>query len=83
MNDKSIKSLAALDDKALKELILEITAALGADSRASAALTQDPARVRALLQSMSDSDMEKLINKAGKEKSAQIYNAIRRRQNNG
>lgn len=83
MNDKSLKNLSALDDSNLNTLILEIAAALGADGKAVSSLTQNPSRVRALLGTMSDADIEKLINKAGEDKAHRIYEAIGRRQGDG
>lgn len=78
--EKNIKNLAALDDKALKDLVTEITAALGADPRASAALTANPQKLRGMLENLSDKEAEKLINKAGRDKAQLIYEAIRKRQ---
>lgn len=79
----NLNDLAALDDRALKELVTDITKVLGADPKKAAPLTEDPARLRSILSGMSSSDVEKLINKAGKEKSKEIYDTIQRRRGNG
>ncbi|MBQ3081609.1 MAG: hypothetical protein IJC49_04070 [Clostridia bacterium] len=81
MNDNSIKGLSALSDSQLKGLVGDITAALGVDPKKTRGL--DLNRVRATLGSISDEEARRLIDKAGKEKAEEIYNAIRRSKADG
>ncbi len=77
------KDLNNLSDKELSSLIFDITKVLGADPKRAANLAGDPAKVKKMLSSMSNQEIEALINRAGKEKSQQIYETLERRKNHG
>ncbi|MBR6594442.1 MAG: hypothetical protein IKK83_04600 [Clostridia bacterium] len=79
MNRNKIPDPARLTDKELCALVGDITKALGASPERTAALTADPKRLRGMLGSMSERDIERLIERAGKEKAAEIYKALGRR----
>lgn len=81
MNDNSIKGLSALSDSQLKGLVGDITTALGVDPKKTKGL--DLNRVRATLDTISEEEARRLIERAGKEKAEEIYNAIRRSKADG
>lgn len=77
------KNLKGLSDRELGDLVREISAALGADERRTAALAADPAKLKLLISTMDDKQIDALINRAGKEKAGHIYEALERRGQNG
>lgn len=74
--NQSIKGLADLSDDKLQGLVTDITKALGADPRKAKGL--DVSRLRATLNTISEEDAKKLIDRAGKDKAEEIYRAIQR-----
>ncbi len=77
------KDLNQLSDKELCGLVSQITDVLGADPKRTAHLTENPEKLKKLITGMDSKDIEALINRAGKEKSEQIYKTLERRGNNG
>lgn len=77
------KDLKSLPDKELSDLVREIGAVLGGNESRTAALAADPARLKLLISSMDEGQIDALINRAGKEKAEQIKKALERRESNG
>lgn len=77
-NENTLKQLSDLSDDKLQALIQDIGAAIGASPRKTEALTGDVDKVRKTLSTISEEDAKRLIDRAGKEKAARIYEAIQR-----
>jgi len=75
--DAKIKELSSLSDESLKLLMGDIAGALGVEPQRAAGLNLK--KVRATLESISDEEAKKLIERAGKDKAEEIYRAIQRR----
>lgn len=80
-NENFVKGLSALSDSKLQVLVGDIAAALGADPRRVKGL--DLGRVRTTLETISDEEAKRLIERAGKDKAEEIYRAIQRSKTNG
>lgn len=77
------KNLSRLSNGELQELVLDITKALGADPRRASALVKDPEKLKSIITAMDDKEIDALIQKAGAEKSKEIYKALERQRRNG
>ncbi len=77
------KDLNNLSNQELSGLVYDITKVLGADPKRAAALAGDPQKLKNLISTMNDKEIDALINRAGKEKSKQIYDALERRKHHG
>lgn len=79
MNDRdaSVRGLSSLSDKELQGLVGDIANALGVAKGKAQGL--DLKKVRTALETISDEEAKKLIERAGKDKAEEIYRAIQRR----
>ena len=66
----SLKFLLSMSDAEFGEKISKITSRLGVSG-------VSPDKVRMMLRSMSDSDIEKLLSSLGEERAAEIMNVIK------
>ncbi len=77
-NENMLNGIGALSDEKLATLIKDIGAAVGASERKTDSLTGDLTKVRRTISSMSEEEAKRLIDMAGKEKAAKVYEAIQR-----
>ncbi len=73
------KLLARMGDRELAELVAQIASAVGADSQKTAALLGNLGVLRANLAQLTPEQAKKLLDRAGEEKSREIYDIIRRK----
>ena len=73
------KLLARLDDKQLAELIGQIASAVGADRQKASALMGNLDALRASLAQLTPEQAKTLLDRAGEDKSREIYDIIRRK----
>lgn len=73
------KLLARLDDKQLAELIAQIASAVGADRQKASALLGNLDALRASLAQLTPEQAKGLLDRAGEDKSREIYDIIRRK----
>jgi len=71
------KMLAKLDDRGLAELISQIASAVGADRNKTAALLGNLDALRGSLAQLTPEQAKILLDRAGEEKSREIYDIIR------
>ncbi len=76
MDKRNIPDISALSDAELRALVGRIAAAAGASPSALGALGQDMGKLRATVGSMNDAELCRLIDRAGKDKAARIYEAL-------
>ena len=77
LTENEIKNILSLDDARLREVIMQIAAATGADMKKAAYIAGDPGAIRSKLQGMSADDINRLLDKAGREKSEQVLDSLR------
>ena len=73
LSENEIRNILALDDARLKSVIMQICDAVGADRRKAEKFASDPAGLRAAVSGM----INRLLDKAGREKSEQVLDALR------
>lgn len=73
------KLLARLDDRQLAELIGQIASAVGADRQKASALMGNLDALRASLAQLTPEQAKALLDRAGEDKSRDIYDIIRRK----
>lgn len=73
-------ALARLDDRQLSSLITQIASAVGADQRKASALLGNIDGLRNSLREMSPQQAKMLLDRAGEEKSREIYDLIRKKE---
>ncbi len=73
-------ALANLDDRQLAGLITQIAAAMGADGRKAAVLLSNMDGLRSSLRDMTPQQAKMLLDRAGEEKSREIYDLIRKKE---
>ncbi len=73
---KNIPDISKLSDSELKALVGQITAAVGVSPERLGSLGTDMNKLRSTLDSVSDDELRRLIDKAGKDKAEQIYRAL-------
>lgn len=73
-------ALARLDDAQLAELVTQIASAVGADRRKASALLGNMDSLRNSLREMTPRQAKMLLDRAGEEKSREIYDLIRKKE---
>lgn len=73
-------ALAKLDDRQLSALITQIASAIGADQRKASALLGNMDGLRDSLREMTPKQAKMLLDRAGEEKSREIYDLIRKKE---
>lgn len=73
------KALARLDDRQLADLVSQIASAVGADRRKTAALLGNLDGLRGSLAELTPEQAKLLLDRAGEEKSREIYDIIRKK----
>ncbi len=77
LTENEIRNLLSLDDKRFGQVISEICIAVGADPAKAKSFSQNPAGVKSLLSTMSADEINKLLDKAGRQKSNQVLDKLR------
>ena len=77
LSENEIRNILALDDARLKSVIMQICDAVGEDRRKAEKFASDPAGLRAAVSGMSTDEINRLLDKAGREKSEQVLDALR------
>ena len=72
-----MRSVTFLHSTTLKSVIMQICDAVGADRRKAEKFASDPAGLRAAVSGMSADEINRLLDKAGREKSEQVLDALR------
>ncbi|MBE6579575.1 MAG: hypothetical protein E7651_07195 [Ruminococcaceae bacterium] len=72
-------ALARLNDRQLGDLVTQIASAVGADPRKTAMLLGNMDHLRESLQDLTPEQAKLLLDRAGEEKSREIYELIRRK----
>ena len=73
-------ALAKLDDAQLADLVAQIASAVGADRRKASALLGNMDGLRNSLREMTPRQAKMLLDRAGDEKSREIYDLIRKKE---
>lgn len=73
-------ALAKLDDAQLADLVTQIASAVGADRRKASALLGNMDGLRNSLREMTPRQAKMLLDRAGEEKSREIYDLIRKKE---
>ena len=73
--------LQRLNDRQLAELVSQIASAAGADQRKTEALLGNLDALRSGLGELTPEQAKQLLDRAGKEKSSEIYEILRKQQN--
>ena len=76
---KDVNRILQMSDEKLKSTIEEIAKAIGADDRKAKALTSDISSLKSQLSHMDDNDLNKIIEKAGKENAEKILNELNKK----
>ena len=76
MDRRNIPDINSLSDGQLRALVEQIAAAAGASPAVLGALGHDMGKLRAAVGSMSESEIKRLIDRAGKDKAERIYKAL-------
>ncbi|HPE95709.1 MAG TPA: hypothetical protein PLT66_06570 [Bacillota bacterium] len=76
-DENTRKKLVSLTDAQLQQLIGDISAAVNADAVKTKMLMSDPARVRAILGSMTDEQAEKLLAGVDRDKAMKAAQKLR------
>ena len=76
---KDVNRILQMSDEKLKSTIEEIAKAIGADNRKAKALTSDISSLKSQLSHMDDNDLNKIIEKAGKENAEKILNELNKK----
>lgn len=79
LSENEIKNLLSLDNSRLKEIINEISDTVGGSRRKTDAITANLDELKKKLASMDPEEINRLINKAGKDRSEQILNNLKNR----
>ncbi|MEG1742632.1 MAG: hypothetical protein RR246_00500 [Clostridia bacterium] len=77
LSEQEIKNLLSLDDTRLREIIFQISAAVGASAKKTQAFTNDLNSLKSKIAAMSPDEINMLLNKVGKEKSEIILNNLK------
>ena len=81
MNEQNMqldpKMIARLDDRTLAELITQIASAVGADQKKTASLLSNVDTLRGNLARLTPEQAKMLLERAGEDKSREIYEIIR------
>ena len=81
MNEQNMqldpKMIAHLDDRTLTELITQIASAVGADRKKTASLLSNVDTLRGNLAKLTPEQAKMLLERAGEDKSREIYEIIR------
>ncbi len=78
ISENELKSLKNLDDARLKDVIMQICDAVGADRQKAELIAADPSGVRETLGKMSADDVNRLLDKAGRDRSRQVLDSLRK-----
>ncbi len=73
-------ALAKLDDRQLSDLITQIASAIGADRRKASMLLGNMDGLRNSLREMTPEQAKLLLDRAGEQKSQEIYDLIRKKE---
>lgn len=76
LTEKELGQMMSMDDEAFGKLIAAITKAAGGDEKKAAALSADIPSLKKMMACLTPGEVEKLLGKAGKDKSQSIYDAI-------
>lgn len=71
--------LSKLSDRQLAELVTQIASTVGADQRKTAALLGNLDALRGSLKDLTPEQAKMLLDRAGEEKSREIYDIIRKK----
>lgn len=80
LTENEIRNLLSLDDSRLRDVVMQICDAVGADRKKAEKFTSNPAGLRQTLSSMSADEINKLLDKAGRERSTDVLNSLRGRR---
>lgn len=72
--------LSKLNDRQLAELVTQIASTVGADQRKTAALLGNLDALRSSLKELTPEQAKMLLDRAGEEKSREIYEIIRKKR---
>lgn len=72
--------LSKLNDRQLAELVTQIASTVGADQRKTAALLGNLDALRSSLKDLTPEQAKMLLDRAGEEKSREIYEIIRKKR---
>lgn len=76
MDKRNIPDIASLSDAELRVLVERITAAAGGSPSSLGVLGRDMGKLRATVGAMNEAEIKRLIDRAGKDKAARIYEAL-------
>lgn len=77
----ALERLLALDDKALTDTVNSLASAAGLDPASLGGVTGNLDRLRRGLRGMSDKDISRAADMIGKERTEQIFKAVKGEQN--
>ena len=74
------KKLASLDDKALGELIYEITRSMGMSDERARRMAKNAPSLRVMLAKASDKELNRIVSAVGEDKAAAILSKINKKE---
>ncbi len=70
------KKLASLDDRALADLIFEVTRSMGMSEDKARRMAQNAPSLRVMLAKASDKDLNRIVSAVGEDKAAEILSKV-------
>ena len=76
---KDVNKILSMSDEKLRSTIEEIAKAIGADDKKAKSLTSDIPSLKSKLSHLNDSELNKIIESAGKENAEKILNELKKK----
>ena len=74
------KKLAALDDRALADLIYEVTRSMGMKEAKARQMAQNAPALRVMLSKASDKELRRIVSAVGEDKAAAILSNLNQKE---
>ena len=74
------KKLASLDDRALGELIYEVTRSMGMSEEKARRMAQNAPALRVMLAKTSDKELKRIVSAVGEDKAAEILSKVNKKE---
>ena len=74
------KKLASLDDRALGDLIYEVTRSMGMSEEKARRMAQNAPALRVMLAKASDKELKRIVSAVGEDKAAEILSKVNKKE---
>jgi len=78
--DFDAKKLASLDDRALADLIYEVTRSMGMKEEKARRMAQNAPALRVMLAQASDKELNRIVSAVGEDKAAEILSKVNNKE---